>query len=337
MKNLTVLVPVYKGSTILSTTLDSLVKQKDKEFIVIVGDDNKPSDKKEIEKTKEIVKKYEKKLSISYVKTPKNLGCQLHFQFLVDRTKTELLTFLAQDDIFSFDAISKIKKVFNDRSDVGVLTRPYFWFFDDIKEPIRHVPPVNPDKDEIMSLKDGKKIVTAVFGSVGQISGLGFRRKWLTEKFHEDIFPGHIYPFADILKRHKVAMLKDYILAVGTKESQSRKISSVYAESPTLQWLSMFNYVFKDKKYNKIHELCYEHILKNYEGLIQLKNYAPDGILENEIKIMIQKRWQNIFNLRFWLYAAISLIFPRMILRKMTDWYKENIISRSIPKINFKY
>jgi len=337
MKNLTVLVPVYKGSTVLTTALDSLVKQTDHDFIVLVGDDNKPGDKKEIEKTKEIVKKYTKKLSISYVKTPKNLGCQLHFQFLVDRTKTELLTFLAQDDIFSNDAISLIKRAFKDHPQVAALTRPYFWFFDDIDHPIRYVPPINHDKNEVLSLSDGKKTITAVFGTVGQISGLAYRRKLIKERFHEDIFPGHIYPFADILKRHKVIMLKNYILAVGTKQSQSRKISSVYSESPTIQWLRMFDYVFKEDKYNNIRRLGYEHILKNYEGLIQLKNYAPEGILEEEIKIMIQKRWQNVLNIKFWLYVIISLSLPRSILQKLTDWYKDTILSQSIPEIKFRY
>ena len=334
---LTVLVPVYKGSTVLSTALDSLVRQTDHDFTVLVGDDNNPRDNKEIEKIKKIVKNYEKKLSISYVKTPKNLGCQLHFQFLVDRVKTELLTFLAQDDIFSNDAISLIKKAFYDHPDVAALTRPYFWFFDDINHPIRCVPPINSYKNEVLRLTDGKKTITAVFGSVGQISGLAYRRRLIKERFHEDIFPGHIYPFADILKRHKVIMLKNYIVAVGTKESQSRKISSVYSESPTRQWLRMFDYVFKGDKYKESRKMGYEHILKNYEGLIQLKNYAPEGILEKEIKIMIQKRWKNVFNIKFWLYAIFSLTIPRSILQRLTDWYKDNILSRSIPEIKFKY
>ena len=336
MKTLTVLVPVYKGSDVLVTALDSLAKQTDRDFMVIVGDDNKQGDKKEIKKTKEIVKRYTKKLSISYVKTPKNLGCQLHFQFLVDRTKTELLTFLAQDDIFSNNAIFLVKKAFNEHPEVAALTRPYFWFFDDISNPIRYVPPINKKKDEVLSLSDGKKMVIAVFGSVGQISGLAFRRKFIKEKFNKDIFPGHIYPFADILKRHKVIMLKNYILAVGTKHSQSRKISSVYSESPTIQWLRMFDYVFKEDKYNNIRKLGYEHILKNYEGLIQLKNYALDGILEEEIKIMIQRRWQNIFSPKFWFYSIISVVTPRPILRKITDWYKNTVLSKNIPKISFK-
>ena len=336
MKKLTVLVPVYKGSVVLPMTLDSLVKQTDQDFMVFIGDDNNPDNKKEITKTREIVNQYSKKLSLIYIKTPKNLGCQLHFQFLVDRTKTELVTFLAQDDIFSNDAVSSIIKAFDKHPKIGALTRPYFWFFDHIKHPIRHVPPINPNKDEILSLKDGKKIVTAVFGSVGQISGLAFRRKLIKAKFNKDIFPGHIYPFADIMKRCPVIMLKNYIIAVGTKQSQSRKISSVYSESPTDQWLRMFDYGFKENKYKKIRKLGYEHILKNYEGLVQLKNYAPDGILEEEIKITIQRRWQNIFSPKFWFYAAISLLTPRNILRKITDWYKNTILSKNIPEISFK-
>src|SRR3990167_7648327 len=185
MKKLTVLVPVYKGSVVLPMTLDSLVKQTDQDFMVFIGDDNNPDNKKEITKTREIVNQYSKKLSLIYIKTPKNLGCQLHFQFLVDRTKTELLTFLAQDDIFSNNAIFLVKKAFNEHPEVAALTRPYFWFFDYISNPIRYVPPINKKKDEVLSLSDGKKMVIAVFGSVGQISGLAFRRKFIKEKFNK--------------------------------------------------------------------------------------------------------------------------------------------------------
>ena len=62
----------------------------------------------------------------------------------------------------------------------------------DIRKPIRYVPPLNPNKNEIISIYDGERSIKAIFGSVGQISGLAIRKSTIRIPYHTDIFPGHI-------------------------------------------------------------------------------------------------------------------------------------------------
>jgi glycosyltransferase involved in cell wall biosynthesis len=330
---ISVLVPVYKGAQVLDKALQSIYNQTYDFFEVIVSDDTPPEEKVEIAEIKKICDQYPQ---LKYIKNAQNLGCQLNFQVLLDEAKTDLVIYLAQDDIFSKNALEKVVNAFEEYPEAAFVTRPYFWFETDIKKPVRHVPPLSTTMNVLMHLSDGEVTVKAVFGSVGQISGLAFRKNLIQQSFHPDIFPGHIYPIADLLKRHPGIFLKDYIVAIGIEESQSRKISSVYDDSPTLQWLRMFESEFHEKKYQDFKRLCYKHILTNYEGLVQLKNFARPGILEKEIKIMIENRWMNIWDPRFIFYALITTCTPKSILRPFTDWYKRDIVAKSIPAIHFE-
>ncbi len=330
---ISVLVSVYKGSHVLKHALDSIYNQTYKNFEVLVVDDNHPSDKDEIKKTYAVVKKFKK---LRYIKNKKNLGCDKTFQVLLRNAKYDLVTFLAHDDIFSKDALEEIIKAFNEYPQAAFITRPYFWFEDDLKKPIRHVPPLNTKRNEVMWLQEGAKTVKGVYGSVGQISGLALRKNLVRIPFHTDVFPGHVYPFADLLKDYPAVFLKKYTVAVGTFDSQSRHDSTLYNDSPTEQWIRMFQKIYKEKKYEKFRKLCIKHFATNYEGLVQIKNFGAPGLVEKEMLILLKYRWKNIFAPRFWFYSIICVVTPKFILRKITDWFKRNMLSKTIPKISFK-
>lgn len=331
--SISILVSVYKGSHVLKHALDSIYNQTYKNYEVIVVDDNHPEVTEEIQKTYDVVKKYKK---IRYIKNKKNLGCDKTFQVLLDSAKYDLVAFLAHDDIFAKDAIDEIVKAFNEYPEAAFITRPYFWFEYDIKKSIRHVSPINPKKNELMWLHEGEKTVKGVYGSVGQISGLAVKKNLIRIPFHTDVFPGHVYPFADLLKDYPAVFLKKYIVAVGTFDSQSRHDSTLYNDSPTEQWIRMFQKIYKDKQYKKFRKLCIKHFATNYEGLVQIKNFGQEGLVEKEILILLKYRWQNIFVPRFWFYSIICVVTPKLILRKITDWFKSKILSKTIPKISFK-
>jgi glycosyltransferase involved in cell wall biosynthesis len=330
---ISVLVSVYKGSHVLKQALDSIYNQTYRNFEVILVDDNEPSEREEIKKTYELVKKYK---TIRYIKNKKNLGCDKTFQVLLDNAKYDLVAFLAHDDILSKDALEEIINAFNEYPEAAFITRPYFWFEHDIKKPIRHVPPLNPKKNQILWMNDGELTVKGIYGSVGQISGLAVRKNLIRIPFHTDVFPGHVYPFADLLKDYPAVFLKKYTVAVGTFDSQSRNDSTLYNDSPTEQWIRMFQKIYKDKKYDSFRELCINHFATNYEGLVQIKNFGAPGLVEKEISILLKYRRQNIFAPRFWFYCIICVVTPKFILRKITDWYKSKILSTTIPKISFK-
>lgn len=332
-KPISILVAVYKGSHVLTDALDSIYNQKARDIEVIVADDNPMDETAEIEATKRICAKYK---SIRYIKNKKNLGCQMTFQVLLDNALHDTVLFLAQDDIFAKNSIQKIRDAFEEYPEAGFITRPYFWFEHDIHQPIRYVPPIDTKKNTLMKITDGERTVKGVFGSVGQISGLAYKKSLIKEPYHPDIFPGHIYPIAELLTRYPGVFLKDYIVAIGTLDSQSRKISSIYDDSPTEQWMRMFRKFYQNKKYESFYKLCVEHMATNYEGLVQLKNYGKSGVLEKEITILVHYRPQNMYTLKFWAYSLLTLLLPRSILRNLSDFYKRKIVSRSIPQIKFE-
>ena len=63
---------VYKGSDLIKSALESLVKQDFKNYEVIVGDDNQPQDVEESEKTKKIIESFNFR-ELTYIRNSQNL------------------------------------------------------------------------------------------------------------------------------------------------------------------------------------------------------------------------------------------------------------------------
>lgn len=327
-------IPVYRGSHVLTKALDSVFKQKFTNFEILIGDDNLPSSTAEIGRTKKLLASYHSK-KIKYFKNKVNLGYPLNLRSIVSRAKNDVIFLLAQDDILSQKALQETHDAFFAGKNIGVVTRPYFWFHHDINHPVRSVEPPNKKKSTIMSVFGSEAEFVKIFESVGQLSGLAYLRKYLTIPFNEEIFPAHIYPFAGILKNHRCVFLPDYTVAVGIEDSQTRSLSSIYNQSPTESWLKMYQTVFSGPKFLKQRQWGVKHMATHFEGLVQIKNYSKDEYLLREIGVMVKSRWQNLFNIRFWFYSLITIFVPRGLLIKITDWYKSTIMAKKLEKIEF--
>ena len=142
-----------------------------------------------------------------------------------------------------------------------------------------------------------------IFDSVGQLSGLAYKKSCLEIPFHNDVFPAHIYPFAGILRKHKCVFLKDYTVAVGIKDSQTRFVSSICDKSPTESWINMFNTVFSEEEFSKQRGWGNDNISSHYLGLVQLKNYGKTGVLWREILLLIKYRKKNLIAPLFWVFT----------------------------------
>lgn len=330
----TIAIPVYKGSKTLRTALDSVVPQLNQYADILIIDDNKPEWKEEIEKTKQIIESYNNS-SILLRKNAHNMGCQKTIALLAKRAKGDIILYLAQDDIFSQDAVSSVMSAFQKYPEICLVTRPYFWFETDYKKPVRAVAPKNPKKDTLLSIYDGYADIQAIFGSVGQISGLGYRREFL-EPFHSDLFSGHIYPIAEMLKKHPCFLLHRYTVAVGIQTSQTRHIRSIYHSSPTKQWIRMFTKIYTGKQFREIRNRCIRHIATHHAGLVQIKNFGTMRDVLREIHILIRSYPLNLVMPTFWFYAMITIIMPRRILVWMTDTYKRNILAKTVSHTAFQ-
>lgn len=326
--------PVYKGAKYLRASLESIKKQNFGIYELIIIDDNKPNSSREIIKTKKIIDSFQFR-NLTYIKNKKNIGSQKTIKKLATIASGEILFFLCQDDILASGALQKTHDAFLLDKNIGAVTRPYFWFDDDIRRPVRAVFPYNSHKGSIISIWGGEKQLSAIFGSVGQISGLAYKKSLITFPFHEDIFSGHIYPFASILKTHKCVFLKDFTVAVRIKTSQSRLVKSIYDKSPTKQWVEMFNKVYQGNKYKKIRNLCIKHIATHFIGLVQIKNFASYKTYKQEVKNLLKYHKSNFLNPKFWAYVAVTFITPKKILLALSDNYKKFLLSRTLGAITF--
>ncbi|MFC1623227.1 glycosyltransferase family 2 protein, partial [Patescibacteria group bacterium] len=315
-------VPLYKSSHLVGAMLDSIFSQEGfEDYEIVIGDDNPPELVDEIRKTKEVIDSYGDP-RIKYHKNEKNLGYATNLQQIIARAQNNVIFLMAQDDVLAKDALKKTHDAFLLDENVGVVTRPYFWFEKDYHKPVRAVLPYDKEKDAILSLRDGREAFLKIFESVGQLSGLAYRREFLEVPFNDECFPAHIYPFAGILRKHKCVFLKDYTVAIGIEDSQTRFVSSIYDMSPTDSWLRMYRSVFSGDEYKIARGWGESHILTNFMGLVQLKNYANPGVLRREIGILVKERRKNLLDLKFWFFVLGTVLTPRFVLISLVDWYK---------------
>lgn len=326
--------PIYKGSSYLKETLNNTLNQDFDNFEIIIGDDNPPELKDEIKRTQEIIKSFNN-LRIKYFKNEINLGYPKNLQRIVSKAEGDILFLMAQDDLLAKGTLRKTHDAFFLDEDIGVVTRPYFWFYEDVKRPVRAVMPYDKNKDAALSIWDGEKAVLKVLESVGQLSGLAYMKKYLEVPFHNDVFPAHIYPFLGIFKKHKCVFLKDFTVAVRIPSSQTRHISAIYDKSPTLSWMEMFESIFKEQIYEKIKDICIKHYAKNFLGLIQIKNYSVFKNLMREILILVRFYPLNLLDIKFWFFSLGTILTPKDLLIWLVDTYKRKVLSRRLEKIKF--
>lgn len=326
-----ILIPTYNGATVVGETLKSILSQDFIDHEIIIQDDAST------DKTEEIVRAFSDP-RIKFFKNPKNLGYPKNLEEARKKATGEIIYLMGQDDILGAGALENTWRAFQISGDIGAVTRPYFWFDEMIKKPVRAKKQLNSEKDEIIRITDAPKKIVAIFETLDQLSGLAYRRKFMNTFFHSDIFPCHVYPFAAIFKKHPVAFLKDYNVAVRIGSSQSRKISAIYDKSPLQSWVEMFETIFPEKEFEKIKNYCLQNfVARNYVGLVQIRNYARYRYVWREIFYLLKCRWQNIFSLPFWFFSFGCVIMPPALLIPLVDWYKNKINSQKLTEIRFEY
>jgi len=235
--------------------------------------------------------------------------------------------FLCDDDILLDGALGNAIEAFRD-DDVGAVTRPYYWFNENPTVPIRAIFPPYAHQNKTFSIHDGKEAIHAIFRSVGQLSGLAFRKRDFLAGFGSDIFTPHVAAFADVLRRRKIVYLNNFAVAVRTTTSISRSASNIYAKSPTQQWIDMFKDVFADPEFAAVRSEGIDFVCgTNYEGLVQIATTASRRLVAREISILARQRPRNIANPKFWAYGLGTIVMPPRLLRFLADEYKSNLLS----------
>ncbi len=326
-----ILLPVYNGEDILGDTLRSILSQSFTDYDLIIGDDVSTDG------TVGLIKSFSDP-RINLFVNKKNLGYPGNLEACRQKASGDILYLMGQDDILRKGLLQDTHDIFAKNEEIGAVTRPFFWFDESIQKPTRVTPQLNPSKDEIVYITDDLEKVFTVFETLGQLSGLALRRKFVERPFHPDIFPCHIYPFADVFKKHPVVFLKDYSVAVRTSSSQTRNVSSIYEKSPMQSWVKMFEDVFSEEEFESLRRYAIKTFVgTDYLGLIQIRNYARYRYLLREIGLFLKYRWENFFSPKFWFFALGTMIVPPFLLIPLVDWYKKEVVSRGLKEIKFDY
>ena len=105
-KSLAIIIPAYK-ETYLKDTLDSLLNQTSKTFVVYIGDDHSPAD------LKGIIDEYIGHLSIVYKRFEENVGGKslvAHWKRCVEMSNEEFIWLFSDDDLLPLDAVERFWK-----------------------------------------------------------------------------------------------------------------------------------------------------------------------------------------------------------------------------------
>lgn len=107
MEKIDILLATYNGETFIKEQIDSILNQTYSEFRLLISDDNST------DKTKEIIKEYEKKDNrIKCFFQKENLGVASNFEFLLKQVEANYYMFSDQDDIWKENKIEvSLKKM----------------------------------------------------------------------------------------------------------------------------------------------------------------------------------------------------------------------------------
>lgn len=317
-----IVMPTYNGVNLVGNVLDSVFSQGFQDYEIIVSNDS-PFDNAQM---KEKLDSYNDP-RIRFFGNKENMGYPLNLRQAVSKANNEILFLLAQDDILLENALQKTHDAFFLDDNIGAITRPYYQFYSDYKKPARIVAPYSKDKDCVLDIRSSERVVQKVFETLGQLSGLAYRKEFITHPFHKDVFPAHIYPWASITLKHKIVFLKDYTVAIQIPTSQTIFKSSIYTLSPTETWVQLFNTVYVGKDFKNVREWGIKFMCTtNFVGLAQIKNYGSYSWMLREVWILIKYYPKNLVNPKFWIFSLGAVLIPKKLLVKLIFWYKKKFV-----------
>jgi glycosyltransferase involved in cell wall biosynthesis len=322
-----VVVFTYNRAELLRLCLESIIKEANGYNCEIIISDNCSDDHTEL-----VVKSFRDN-RVLYFCNNSNLGLCGNLQAGTDRATADIVILMGDDDILLPGSLSATISHFGKNPEVGLVTRPYYWFTDNAKNPVREVaPPADGQPLYLKTLEDKLSHIEKVYETAGQISGLAFRKSFITRKYNTDIFTTHLYIFSELFLKHSVVVINQYSVAVKIGESMCRHNPEIYNKSPLQSWVDMFNAVYSDKDSQKLKRKGIENIASHVEGIIQIKSYGSFFQTMRELGLMIYYRPRNLISLKFLLYSALSLIAPRNFVIKLTDVYKRLRFSKRINR-----
>jgi len=318
---LSVLLTTYNRPETVIPAVQSILSQEYQDYELLIWDDST----EDLTETRIAQIKDER---IRYHRNTHNLGLGRNLQSCYEAARGEFVFLMCDDDLVLPNALMRTVNAFRRGRQIGAVTRPYYWFWNDPARPIRAVLPYDSTRDTEISIFEGKEASRALIRSAGQISGLAFRKEYMDSPFHTDIFTTHIWPLMSILKKHKAIYLKDFTVAVRTPLSMTTNKPEIYEYSPLYSWIKMFECLYGDAHYREIQKECIQNIIEDtYSGFLQIGSTASRRLVLREMQLALRYYPKSTRKIQFYTYIFISIALPKKMLRLMVDWYKRNILS----------
>ncbi|MCK4994829.1 MAG: glycosyltransferase family 2 protein [Candidatus Omnitrophica bacterium] len=314
-EKVSVCIPVYNGADTIAQTIQSILAQTFKDFELLIVD-NASTDN-----TVDIVRSFpDTRIKLHINK--ENLGCGGNLDQCKKITSGDIIFYISADDIADKNALQRVYDAFLHSKDIGIVSRTYYWFCEDVSKAVRAEQQFQ--EDLTVSINDSYEKVKSVIALSGQISGIAFRKKFMKYSFSNIYFVEMASMVISVLKDAKAIILKDNIVAVRTGSSCCNPV--LFENSPMITWYNLINEKFKEDKFKELKKyLVKNYIANNFVGLVQIKNFGTFRQLFREIYYLMKMKWTNIFSLKFWFFSIGSIIMPGFILNKSVVFYKNKI------------
>lgn len=115
-----IIMPTYKGSNLISRSIESLIEQNYKNIEIIIVDDN-GKDSVDQKKTEKVVEKYFKDERIKYICHEKNINGSAARNTGIKLSNGDFICFLDDDDVFDKQKVQKQVNFFKSNLDVGLV------------------------------------------------------------------------------------------------------------------------------------------------------------------------------------------------------------------------
>ena len=324
---LSVCIPVYNGERTIAETLRCVLSQSLSDFELLIAD-NASTDN-----TVSIVKNFSDP-RIRIVVNERNMGCGMNLEICKKYASGDILFFISADDLAQRDALLKVKDAFLISDDIGIVTRPYFWFEGNPLKPIRATRQF--EEMEIVSLESPLEKIRNAVALFDQISGMSFRKKHMQFEFGREPFIEIAKMAVPMMKICKVVIIPDNIVAVRISDNGSMN-PAVYKNSPLLAWHQVVTESFAEEEHSSIRRYLVDRfVANNYVGLVQIKAFGGCKCLLREIFALLKLRRSNIICYRFLFFVFVTLLLPGNLLRRLATGYKKKINYVFLDKIILK-
>lgn len=166
-----VCIPAFNRSCVLSELLMSIIKQRYKNYEIVIVEDCSP----EREEIRKVVEKYAELNPgfIKYVENETNIGYDANIRKLIEVSSGEYVVLFGNDDVMAESCLDVLNEIINRYGDVGLIVRSYASFDgnqDNIVQVYRYF------KDEVY-LPSGIDAIACAYRRSVVVSGLTINRK----------------------------------------------------------------------------------------------------------------------------------------------------------------